>query len=173
MTGPVVRDAPYSAEATSTVTQTLGDGTRIEQSTTAKYDRDSRGRIRREQTIIALGGLNASREPQSVITVDPDPDDAVASRLDPASRTARQVGRGAGAIGGINQFFLNTVVMWNATPDSRGVNGRSEAAGHPRGRPAPIIRTPITSPAICRRAADAARPQGACRWKHTRKSSGS
>ena len=32
--GPVVRDAPYSAESVTTFTQTLGDGTRIERQLT-------------------------------------------------------------------------------------------------------------------------------------------
>jgi hypothetical protein len=35
--GPVVTDAPFSADATTTVTQVLGDGTRIEQTTTARF----------------------------------------------------------------------------------------------------------------------------------------
>ena len=46
LTGPVVTDAPFSAEATTTITQILGDGTRIEQRTSARFYRDRTGRVR-------------------------------------------------------------------------------------------------------------------------------
>ena len=48
----VVRDAPFSADGITTVTQMLADGTRIERTTTSKFYRDSAGRVRRDQTII-------------------------------------------------------------------------------------------------------------------------
>jgi hypothetical protein len=92
LTGPVVTDAPFSADATTTVTQTLGDGTRIEQNTTAKFYRDRAGRVRREQTILGLGALNNGGNAQT-ITVDPDPGDGTAYTLDPMTRTARRVPR--------------------------------------------------------------------------------
>jgi hypothetical protein len=92
LTGPVVTDAPFSADATTTVTQTLGDGTRIEQSTTAKFYRDRMGRVRREQTILGLGALNAGGNTQT-ISIDPDPGDGTAYTLDPMTRTARRVPR--------------------------------------------------------------------------------
>src|SRR5262245_12674232 len=43
--GPVVTNAPFAADAVTTVTQVLGDGTRIEQSTNARFYRDSAGRV--------------------------------------------------------------------------------------------------------------------------------
>jgi hypothetical protein len=92
MTGPVVTDAPFSADATTTVTQTLGDGTRIEQSTTARFFRDRIGRVRREQTILGLGPLNGGGNTQT-ITIDPDPGDGTAYTLDPMTRTARRAPR--------------------------------------------------------------------------------
>jgi hypothetical protein len=92
LAGPVVADAPFSADATTTVTQILGDGTRIEQTTNARFYRDRAGRVRREQTIIGLGALNAGGNMQT-ITVDPDPGDGTAYTLDPATRTARRVPR--------------------------------------------------------------------------------
>jgi hypothetical protein len=92
LTGPVVTDAPFSADATTTVTQTLGDGTRIEQSTTAKFFRDRIGRVRREQAILGLGALNNGGNAQT-ITIDPDPGDGTAYTLDPMTRTARRVPR--------------------------------------------------------------------------------
>ena len=93
MNGPVVTDAPFSAEATTTVTQVLGDGTRIEQSTTARFFRDRTGRVRREQTILGLGALNTAAGNLQTITVDPDPGDGTAYTLDPMTRTARRVPR--------------------------------------------------------------------------------
>ena len=92
LAGPVVPDAPFSADATTTVTQTLGDGTRIEQTTTARFYRDRAGRVRREQTILGLGGLNAGGNMQT-ITIAPDPTNGTAFTLDPMTRTARRVPR--------------------------------------------------------------------------------
>src|SRR5262245_50466339 len=51
MSGPVVTGSPFTADSTTIVVQTLGDGTRIEQRSTAKIYRDGTGRVRREQTI--------------------------------------------------------------------------------------------------------------------------
>jgi len=93
LAGPVVTGAPFSADATTTVVQTLGDGTRIEQRSTAKFYRDGMGRVRREQTIIGLDSLNPSAEPRTVITFDSTPGDAMQYVLDPVARTARQMPR--------------------------------------------------------------------------------
>jgi hypothetical protein len=101
--GPVVQNAPFSADATTTVTQVLGDGTRIEQSTTSKFYRDRAGRVRREQTVLGLDALNPGRAAQTVITISPTPGDATAYALDPVARTARAVPRVTGAY-----FRLNT-----------------------------------------------------------------
>ena len=92
LAGPVVTDAPFSADATTTVTQTLGDGTRIEQTTNARFYRDRAGRVRREQTILGLGGLTGGGNMQTV-TIAPDPNDGIAYTLDPTTRTARRVPR--------------------------------------------------------------------------------
>ena len=97
--GPVVTDSPFSADATTTVTQVLGDGTRIEQTTTARFYRDRAGRVRREQTILGLGALNAGANMQT-ITIAPDPVDGTAFTLDPTTHTARRVPRMAIALAG-------------------------------------------------------------------------
>src|SRR5262245_15436065 len=65
LTDNIVANLPFSAEAITTVTQTLADGTKIEQRTTTKWYRDSLGRVRREQTVIGLDRLNASAPPQT------------------------------------------------------------------------------------------------------------
>ena len=93
LTGPVVTKAPFSADAVTTVTRVLGDGTRIEETTTARFSRDSAGRVRREQTILGLAALNTTGEPRTVITIDPDPGDEFVFTLDPMTRTARRVPR--------------------------------------------------------------------------------
>jgi hypothetical protein len=118
LAGPVVTDAPFSADATTTVTQVLGDGTRIEQSTTARFYRDRTGRVRREQTIMGLGALNAGGNMQT-ITIDPDPGDGTAYTLDPNTRTARRVPRIGIALGGnmtaVYRMSVNGVVVQGRT----------------------------------------------------------
>ena len=96
LNGPVVTNAPYSGDAVTTVIQILGDGTRIEQRTEARFYRDSAGRIRREQTILGLPALNQTAPPQTLVTIDPTPDDGFAYTLDPVALTARGVPRRAG-----------------------------------------------------------------------------
>jgi hypothetical protein len=89
--GPVsaVRDAPYSAEAITTVTQMLGDGTKIERSVRASVFRDGMGRTRREQTVLGLASLAPSADALRVITIT-DPVARVTITLDEQTRTARQ-----------------------------------------------------------------------------------
>ena len=81
LSGPVVTNAPFSADAVTTVTQVLSDGTRIEQTTTARFYRDSAGRVRSEQTVLGLGALDPSSQPRTTITVMTD-----ASMARPAGR---------------------------------------------------------------------------------------
>ena len=85
----VVRDAPFSGEGITTVTQMLADGTRIDRTTTSKVFRDSAGRVRREQTIMGLAALDASRESETLITIV-DPVARVTYVLNPTTRMARR-----------------------------------------------------------------------------------
>jgi hypothetical protein len=89
--GPVIRDSPYSGEATTTVTQVLADGTRIERTTVTRVYRDGAGRVRREQTVLGLGGLVPREEELSFVLIV-DPVAAVSYTLDPKARTARRAG---------------------------------------------------------------------------------
>lgn len=50
--GPPVSNAPFSAEATTTIQLVLADGTRLQRTGKARYFRDRIGRVRVEQTII-------------------------------------------------------------------------------------------------------------------------
>lgn len=90
----VIANTPFSADATTTVTQTLGDGTKLEQRTTAKLYRDSTGRVRREQTVIGLDRLNPAATPQTTITFDSVPGDPAPYTLNVTARTARRGPRG-------------------------------------------------------------------------------
>ena len=99
MSGPLVTGAPFSADSATVVTQTLGDGTRIEQRVTAKFFRDTTGRVRREQTIIGLDALDPAAQPRTVITFDSVPADPMPYVIDPVARTVRRMPRGSFAAG--------------------------------------------------------------------------
>ena len=130
LAGPVVTDAPFSADATTTVTQILGDGTRIEQTTNARFYRDRAGRVRREQTILGLGALNAGGNMQT-ITIDPDPGDGTAYTLDPMTRTARRVPRIAIPLAGEHDVSHRSA----ANHSRAGSHWRSAARRHGRKQP--------------------------------------
>lgn len=87
-TTPPVPDAPFSADATTTVEKTLENGRRIDISNTARHYRDREGRVRVEQAIIAAG-QSGSGAPATIVTLLPDPQERRAYRLDPATRVAR------------------------------------------------------------------------------------
>jgi hypothetical protein len=133
LNGPVVTDAPFSADATTTVSQVLGDGTRIEQTTSARFFRDRAGRVRREQTIIGLGAVNGAGSVQT-ITIDPDPSDGMAYTLDPATRTAMRVPRvvfsNAAGVSAVRFSSGNGVFMLNGGP-AVAVAGRGAPAQGP------------------------------------------
>lgn len=85
--GPAVANAPYSAEATTTVQNVLADGTRIQRIGRARYFRDRIGRVRVEQTIMGLDQLNPAAEGQVRITILPNPADGAVYTLDARART--------------------------------------------------------------------------------------
>src|SRR5579884_3519882 len=86
-----IKNAPYSADAETTTTQILADGNRIEHRTTQKLYRDSDGRERHEESVLAIGALLTQTEAPRVITIS-DPVANVSYSLDPQTRTARQTG---------------------------------------------------------------------------------
>jgi hypothetical protein len=85
--GAIVRDAPYSAEAVTSLKQTLGDGTHIERRSTAKTYRDRAGRVRREQTVIGLESLTPLSDALAIVTIL-DPVEGVTYVLDARLRIA-------------------------------------------------------------------------------------
>src|SRR5579864_1363323 len=57
--GQVVKGAPYSADVTTEITQTLADGNKIRQTSSERVYRDSEGRTRREPSLATLGSTLA------------------------------------------------------------------------------------------------------------------
>jgi len=106
-----VKGAPYSAETVNENIQVLADGNRIVHKNSGAIYRDSEGRMRREQTIEAIGPWSTSGEPMKSIVIN----DTVAGKtyfLDSTSKEAHALpvmpppgmpGRGmsvsAGAVG--------------------------------------------------------------------------
>src|SRR6185369_6181226 len=88
--GKVVKGAPYSAQALTETTQTLSDGNRIINKSTATIYRDSEGRTRREQTLRVIGPFAASGEPPQTIFIN-DPVAGVNYALDTRTKTAHKL----------------------------------------------------------------------------------
>src|SRR5215813_11141152 len=89
--GKPVKGAPYSAQAITETSQTLSDGNRIVNTSTAMLYRDNEGRTRREQTLKAIGGLATGDQPLQIIMIS-DPVAGLTYTLDPAAHTARKGG---------------------------------------------------------------------------------
>lgn len=88
--GKVVKGAPYSAEAVTESIQTLANGTKLAQKTTALVYRDSEGRTRREQPAAAIGPLGTGGRMPRMIFIN-DPVAGVSYTLYPDSRTGYKV----------------------------------------------------------------------------------
>jgi TonB family protein len=88
--GKVVKGAPYSAQAVTETTQTLSDGNRIINKSTATIYRDSEGRTRREQTLRVMGPFAAGGEPPQTIFIN-DPVAGVNYALDTRSKVAHKM----------------------------------------------------------------------------------
>jgi len=96
--GRVVKGAPYSAEEVTETRQTLADGNRIVQRSTALVYRDSEGRVRRERIATVAGPWTAeSGEGARVITIS-DPVAGATYILDPKTKTARRLATAGGDI---------------------------------------------------------------------------
>ena len=108
LTGPPVTDAPFSADATTTIRQTLRDGTRVERIGIARYYRDRLGRVRVEHIISGLDPLNSAAKGQVRITIQSDPAKRMVYALDSATRTANALPRFMGdlSVGGGATYAL-------------------------------------------------------------------
>jgi hypothetical protein len=85
--GKLVKGAPYSAEAITESTQTLSDGNRIVNKSTASIYRDSEGRTRREQSLRAIGPYANDGAPSQTIHLS-DPVAGVSYVLNPSTQVA-------------------------------------------------------------------------------------
>jgi hypothetical protein len=88
--GPVVKGAPYSAEAVTETIQMLGDGNRIIQNSSSRVFRDSEGRTRREQSLKAIGSWAVSGEAPTMIFIN-DPVVGVNYNLNSSTKTAHKI----------------------------------------------------------------------------------
>lgn len=86
----IVKNAPYSAQATTETVQTLGDGNRIVRKNTSTVYRDSEGRTRHDQTLNSIGPWAAEGEPQQTSFIN-DPLSRTHYVLEPRSRIARKM----------------------------------------------------------------------------------
>jgi hypothetical protein len=87
MPGRVVKNAPYSADLVTEITQSLPDGNRIHQVSTAHIYRDSEGRTRREQPLNSLGSLAPHSSLPPVVFIN-DPVAGLSYALNTTDRTA-------------------------------------------------------------------------------------
>lgn len=90
MAGPAatIAGAPYSAQAVTERVQILGDGNRIEQSTSGSVARDRQGRVRRDE---GLPGLNTSSgDAPHLVSID-DPVAGLHWTLDASTKTAIKI----------------------------------------------------------------------------------
>ncbi len=87
--GPVVKKAPYSAEAVNETVQQLADGNRIVRKSVSQLARDSEGRTRRLDRIEAIGPW-AGGKPHETILID-DPNTHTNWILDPARKVANKI----------------------------------------------------------------------------------
>jgi hypothetical protein len=99
--GRVVRNAPYSAEAVTEITQTLADGNRIHQIGTSRIYRDGEGRTRTEQSLSGLNAIAPNSNLPKVIFLQ-DPVAGTSYALDTTRKTAtksawQRAGRGPAA----------------------------------------------------------------------------
>src|SRR6266567_6340985 len=88
--GKVVKNAPYSAEALTEMTQRLADGNRIVNKSTANMYRDSEGRTRREEKLGAVGPWSSNAEPMQTIFIN-DPVANTHMVLDARNKVARKM----------------------------------------------------------------------------------
>ena len=88
--GETVTGAPYSAEAVTTVVQTLADGNRISRESKAAVYRDAAGRMRREQGLTVIGAMVGGPEDRQQVQIT-DPQAGITYVLDMGTRTAHKL----------------------------------------------------------------------------------
>ena len=89
ISGQVVKNAPYTAEAVTETVQTLTDGNRIVRRNSSQVARDSDGRTRRDATFAGFGSLSGGDAPKTSFIHDPMSNTSIT--LDHNSKTARKM----------------------------------------------------------------------------------
>jgi hypothetical protein len=118
--GKLVKGAPYSADAVTETVQTLSDGNRIVQSSSAKIYRDSAGRTRREQTFKAIGPWAVSGEAPVMITIN-DPVAGVTYSLNSNTKTAHKMGMPR--LAGLSEIAKDRVELKEKIAKLKAANG--------------------------------------------------
>ncbi len=119
--GKVVKGAPYSAMATTEMTQVLSDGNQISHKMTSNIYRDSQGRTRREENPGAIGlVLINGNQPPSVVFIS-DPVSGSDYILEPENKIARKMPPPpANAIATRKVFRAGAVVSVSGGPGANG-----------------------------------------------------
>ncbi len=86
----VTKNAPYSADSSTEMTQILSDGNRIVRKSGGRLYRDGDGRTRREQTLGTLGLWIPAEEPQQLVFIH-DPVAGVDYVLETKDKIARKL----------------------------------------------------------------------------------
>lgn len=86
----LVTGAPFSAQATTQITQTLADGNQINRTETAQIARDSSGRTRRDATVSHIGPWSSASTPREIVNIT-DPVAGVHYMIDVTDKTATQM----------------------------------------------------------------------------------
>ena len=89
ISGQVVKNAPYTAEAVTETVQTLSDGNRIVHRNSSQMARDGEGRTRRDATFAGFGPLAGADAPKTSFIHDPMSNTSLT--LDHKSKTARKM----------------------------------------------------------------------------------
>jgi hypothetical protein len=122
VSGQIIKGAPYSAEAVTETTQTLGDGNRIVQRSSSKQYRDSEGRERQEETS-SMGAIFIN-----------DPVGKVNYTLHPDTRTAEK--GPAPLLGRLNDgktFYFSSSLAAQRLPEFPTLPGTAAGRGGGRG----------------------------------------
>ena len=161
MPGPTVKNAPYTADVVTEVTQALPDGNHIHQINTMHVARDSEGRTRREESLHNLNGLAANANLPQMVFIN-DPVAGVNYALNPTEKTAnRSTWSGRGGPGGGGRAMMRqsgdappppprqVTVDGQVVRRGRNQNVKTEALGRQsiEGVPADGTRTTMTIPA--------------------------
>ena len=86
-----VKGAPFAADAVTTTTQTLPNGTHINRTSTSALYRDNEGRTRREEQSLAGGGALSASTPGRPTVMIHDPVAQAAYILNPSKKTAQKM----------------------------------------------------------------------------------